>query len=48
MELMRFLKNPEISDYSDYEMITPIRKPVEAKKNLCNHFWNLRNQESEK
>jgi len=26
---MRFLKNPEISDYTDYETITQIRNGVE-------------------
>jgi hypothetical protein len=31
-------KNPEISDYTDYETITPIRNALKMKKNLCNHF----------
>jgi len=42
----RFLKNPEISDYTDYETITLIRKKLKVKKNLCNRSWNLRNQET--
>jgi hypothetical protein len=30
---MRFLKSPEISDYTDYETITQMKKH----KDLCNH-----------
>ena len=34
--LRDFLKSPEISDYTDYETITPIRNGVEIRKNSCN------------
>jgi len=37
-ELLRFLERREISDYNDYEMITPIRNEVKVTKNLSNHF----------
>jgi hypothetical protein len=32
----------------DYGTITPIRNVLKIKKNLCNPFWNLCNQESER
>jgi len=35
---VKFLKSPEISDCKDYEEITPIRKAVNAKKNLWYRF----------
>jgi hypothetical protein len=31
-------KNPEISDYIDYETITQIKKHIENAENLFNHF----------
>jgi hypothetical protein len=31
----------EISDYNDYETITPIRKAMKMKKNLCNHSFEF-------
>jgi len=37
----------EISGKTQKSLITPITKPVKAKKNLLIIFWNLCNQESE-
>jgi hypothetical protein len=31
-------KSPEISDYTDYEMISTIKNVLEINDNLCNNF----------
>jgi hypothetical protein len=48
LSIRDFWKRPEISDYTDYGTITPIRNVLKIKKDLCNPFWNLCNQESER
>jgi hypothetical protein len=34
--MRRFLEKSEISDYTDYETITPIRNALEIRENPCN------------
>ncbi len=38
---MRFLKSSEISDYSDYGMITQTTNGQKIEKNLCNRFFEI-------
>jgi hypothetical protein len=38
---LRFQKEHQISDYSDDESMTPIRKAVDTWKNLWNHVFGI-------
>jgi hypothetical protein len=38
---LRFLKNPEISDYTDYEMITQIRNALKNNEKSVESFFKI-------